>query len=138
MSVVYETEYARVLDSGVYWVVEDKVLSQLPVVERASTKTFYRIEAEYVDLGDGTLAIARWYLPKSVPKQIVMNMAERINAMWLERVEEAERTMRLMQGQQPAAQPQEEIQLEVERAPTSELAEALERIRRVLRELGVE
>jgi signal transduction histidine kinase len=135
MSVVYEIEYARVLDTGLYWVVEDKVLSQLPVVSRGSTKTFYRIEVDYVDLGDGTLAVARWYLPKSVPKQIVINTAERINAMWLERVREAERTMQLMQAQQQVQQPQE---VQVEGAAASELAEALERIRRVLRELGVE
>lgn len=138
MSVVLDLDYVVVYDAGDYYVVEDKVLSKLPVVSRAYTKTFYRMEFDVVELEDGTRAFCRWYFPKEIPKQVVLGVAQKVNEMWVKKIREAEELSKLLGQAQQAAQPAEQVSGEAgvsEEVSVSELEEALKRIREYLRGL---
>jgi hypothetical protein len=94
--LIEDMEYVAVYDCGETWVVEDKVLSQLPVIARTSTKTFYRIEFDVVELEDGSHAFSRLYFPKAVPRQVILRTAKMLNEQWARKVKEAESVAKLL------------------------------------------
>ena len=131
MSLVEELEYVRLYEDSNYYIIEDKVLIQYPVVSRSQTKTLIEMYFDLVELPDGTRHIARAYYPKSIPKQIILNTFHNWNEHWKKKVQEVQP---LLQAQ-PTQQAQLE-QVELSEQAIREADEALKRIKEYLQSLG--
>jgi len=103
-SLVEELEYVRLYDLGDYWCIEDKVLTQYPVVSKAKTSTLYEMWFDLVELPNGDRLIARAYYPKSVPLKIVRNTLYSWNEKWAKKLQEVQPLLRMQQ--QAASQPE--------------------------------
>ena len=127
VSLVEELEYVRLYDQGDYYVIEDKVLIQYPMVSRSQTKTLIEMWFDLVELPNGDRLIARAYYPKSIPKQIVLNTLHTWNEKWKKKIQEVQPLLQMQQAQQPATTSEQVM---------DELNESLKRIREYLQSLG--
>jgi len=97
-NLVEELEYVRLYDLGEYWCIEDKVLTQYPVVSKAKTSTLYEMWFDLVELPNGDRLIARAYYPKSVPLKIVRNTLYSWNEKWVKKLAEVQPLLQMQQG----------------------------------------
>ncbi len=99
MSTVLDLEYVLVYDVGSFLCIEDKVLTQYPVVSKTNTRTVYEMWFDVVELPDGEQYIARACYPKSVPTRLILKAAYTWNDKWVRKAEEA-RMLAQAQAQQ--------------------------------------
>jgi hypothetical protein len=88
MDVLFESEYVRVVDLGGYYCLEDKVKMQFPPLGRRIIDTFGFEEPVIVDLVsvDDNVAAARWYFPKTYPKNLILSKAKSLSESYEKRL----------------------------------------------------
>jgi len=87
---IIEGDFAVLYEDDHWWIIVDKVYSQLPVVYRGSTKTVITIYIDFVNV-DGTLTPAVFYLPKNViPLRIAMDHFHRLERTHKKKMRELE------------------------------------------------
>jgi hypothetical protein len=130
LSVIEDLEYVRVYEDAGYRCIEDKIAIRYPLVGRSSTKTFYIIIFDFVELPNGELYAARVCYPKEIPKRIVLQAAHTWNERWARKISEIQ-----MIAQTLAPQTQEQPSEAQTEVSVSELEESLRRIREYLSQL---
>jgi len=127
LSVIEDLEYVRVYEDAGYYCIEDKIASRYPLIGRSSTKTFYTMIFDWVELPNGDPYIARACYPKEIPKRIILQTARTWNEKWAKKISEVQMIAQTLAPQTTVEQPTE--------ATVSELEESLRRIREYLSQL---
>jgi hypothetical protein len=65
MSILEENEFARLIDDGQFYILEDKTQLHRQIVLQKSTETWKNIWLDLAETDSGTLVAVRYYFPKN-------------------------------------------------------------------------
>lgn len=125
MSVIEDLEYVRVYEDAGYRCIEDKIAARYPLIGRSSTRTFYTIIFDWVELPNGDPYIARACYPKEIPKRIILQTAHTWNEKWAKKISEIQMLAQTITPQTTEQEQPAEVK-------ASELEESLRRIKEYL------
>jgi hypothetical protein len=125
LSVIEDLEYVRVYEDAGYRCIEDKIAARYPLIGRSSTRTFYTIIFDWVELPNGEPYIARACYPKEIPKRIILQTAHTWNEKWAKKISEIQMLAQTIT-------PQTTEQGQPAEVKVSELEESIRRIKEYL------
>lgn len=64
-TVLLENEVARLIDDGVFYILEDKTQMHKPIVLRSNTETWKSMYIDFAQDDEGRYVAVRYYWPKS-------------------------------------------------------------------------
>ena len=87
-----ENEFVILYEQGPWYVIENKLVKDLPIVHRGETKTLVHMIHEFGMFPDGSTTVVRSYYPKSeVELRIVVNTFHHWTNYWKKKLMEYEK-----------------------------------------------
>jgi len=90
--VLMENEYVVLYEEGPWYVIENKLVRDLPIVHRGETKTLIHMIVEMGMYPNGDITTVRTYYPKAdVELKIVVNAFHQWTKYWQKKLAEYEK-----------------------------------------------